>query len=383
MSRSELETLLQEGIAAAKAGQTERARQALMRVVELDEKNTQAWLWLSTVVDDPADKHTYLYNVLELEPGNKHAWIGLTRLEEMAELPPAPETSSTKPATSEPSRSGKYKRLSSKQDGDTFCPFCKQPLSAVAIRCEHCQLPLIIDCPACSVRVDVEQIACPKCDQLMGDFRHKSVYFAQLATAYYERQHYRKAVVMWQVVELLKPNYPQLRIRLAEAYVAAGRLKTAIAALQRELAEYPGQQAASLSLGGILEKWSRWAESETVYREALAVFPDSAELHLALGRILLQRKELKEGLNYVHMATRLDPEHGMAWLRLGQLYEATEQEKQAAEAYRRAAELLPTHKLAQQKAEQLAGVLAPELPVVLATGWSELIRQLAGPILIC
>jgi hypothetical protein len=36
--------LLQAGIAAAKAGRKETARQALLKVTELDERNEQAWL---------------------------------------------------------------------------------------------------------------------------------------------------------------------------------------------------------------------------------------------------------------------------------------------------------------------------------------------------
>ena len=69
--------LLREGIAAAKAGQRERARDLLMRVVEQDEENVSAWLWLSGVVDSLDDQEICLENVLALDPDNEAARKGL------------------------------------------------------------------------------------------------------------------------------------------------------------------------------------------------------------------------------------------------------------------------------------------------------------------
>ena len=72
--------LLQQGIALAKAGQREEARNILMQVVELDEQNESAWLWLSGVVDSDDDKAVALENVLALNPNNEWAKRGLKLL---------------------------------------------------------------------------------------------------------------------------------------------------------------------------------------------------------------------------------------------------------------------------------------------------------------
>ncbi len=69
--------LLQQGIAAAKAGQREHARELLIRVVEQDEENALAWLWLSGVVDSLDDREVCLENVLSIEPDNALADKGL------------------------------------------------------------------------------------------------------------------------------------------------------------------------------------------------------------------------------------------------------------------------------------------------------------------
>src|SRR5262245_50179489 len=83
--------LLQQGIAAARAGKRDEARALLMQVVEADERNEQAWLWLAGVVDTPEDIRTCLQNVLDLNPANQQAQQGLAWVEKrygLAALPP-------------------------------------------------------------------------------------------------------------------------------------------------------------------------------------------------------------------------------------------------------------------------------------------------------
>jgi Flp pilus assembly protein TadD len=72
--------LLQQGIALAKAGRRDEARTVLMQVVEQDERNESAWLWLSGVVDSDDDKAVALENVLTLNPNNEWARRGLQML---------------------------------------------------------------------------------------------------------------------------------------------------------------------------------------------------------------------------------------------------------------------------------------------------------------
>ncbi len=72
--------LLQQGIALAKAGRREEARNILMQVIEQDERNESAWLWLSGVVDSDDDKAIALENVLTLNPNNEWAKRGLQML---------------------------------------------------------------------------------------------------------------------------------------------------------------------------------------------------------------------------------------------------------------------------------------------------------------
>jgi tetratricopeptide (TPR) repeat protein len=91
--------LLRAGIAAAKSGQRERARDLLMRVVEQDKENVLAWLWLSSVVDSLDDQETCLENVLALDPDHETARKGLAWVRKQKETQaPPPSAPSPEPA---------------------------------------------------------------------------------------------------------------------------------------------------------------------------------------------------------------------------------------------------------------------------------------------
>ena len=77
---SDTQELLRAGIEAAKAGERERARELLTQVVDQDEYNLAAWLWLSGVVAEAEEREICLENVLTIDPGNEAARKGLERL---------------------------------------------------------------------------------------------------------------------------------------------------------------------------------------------------------------------------------------------------------------------------------------------------------------
>ncbi|MGB3715009.1 MAG: tetratricopeptide repeat protein [Candidatus Promineifilaceae bacterium] len=81
MKESDVKDLLEEGIAAAKRGDSERSRDLLLRVVINDQESESAWLWLSSVVDSDEDRVICLQNVLVLNPDSVPAKRGLERLD--------------------------------------------------------------------------------------------------------------------------------------------------------------------------------------------------------------------------------------------------------------------------------------------------------------
>ena len=98
-----VEAMVREGENALKAGRKEEARALLMKAVELDELNEEAWLWLSAVVATPEDQQTCLENVMAINPSNERARQGLKYLEQQRAgvVPtPPPPTSATAPPPS-------------------------------------------------------------------------------------------------------------------------------------------------------------------------------------------------------------------------------------------------------------------------------------------
>ena len=86
----EVSAMLQQGIEAAKRGDRATAANLLQQVVEADERNEQAWLWLSGVVESQEDMQVCLENVLEINPNNARAAAGLRWLQQQATSTPPP-----------------------------------------------------------------------------------------------------------------------------------------------------------------------------------------------------------------------------------------------------------------------------------------------------
>jgi hypothetical protein len=76
----DIETRLRQAIAAAKEGRQAEARHLLEMVLDADERNEHAWLWMSSVVDDEEERIICLENVLTINPQNEAARKGLAAL---------------------------------------------------------------------------------------------------------------------------------------------------------------------------------------------------------------------------------------------------------------------------------------------------------------
>jgi len=104
MEPTEIRGLLNDGIQAVRANDLPRARERLLRVLEADENNEAAWLWLSAALDDPADQLMALERVLAINPQHPQALAGAQTLRQRLGQPitppptaPEPEPSVTQP----------------------------------------------------------------------------------------------------------------------------------------------------------------------------------------------------------------------------------------------------------------------------------------------
>lgn len=78
--RAVVARLLDAGVNAVKEQRLEDATELLQRVIDLDERNEKAWLWLSGVLEGTEERIMCLENVLAINPNHLMARQGLRHL---------------------------------------------------------------------------------------------------------------------------------------------------------------------------------------------------------------------------------------------------------------------------------------------------------------
>jgi tetratricopeptide (TPR) repeat protein len=88
MAEQDALALIQEGIAAAKAGNRLLAYPLLFEATEIDPTNELGWLWLAGVTTNTDEAACCFRRVLEINPTNERAQAGLTYLKsQMKQMP--------------------------------------------------------------------------------------------------------------------------------------------------------------------------------------------------------------------------------------------------------------------------------------------------------
>lgn len=146
----EINQLLKTAIQAAKAGERKKAHQLLLQIVEQDEKNEMAWLWLSGTVKTNEDRQICLENVLAINPDNEMAKKGLKKLgvpipqaaPPVAEEPgwEHPQYDLLLPEAKDPHAPKFQDAWSSSAD---LCAYCAQPVQRSDRRCPKCKRAMV------------------------------------------------------------------------------------------------------------------------------------------------------------------------------------------------------------------------------------------------
>ena len=78
---------LQNAISLIKSGHKEEAKSILIQILEEDNQNEKAWIWMSAVVDTDEMRLECLEEVLRINPGNQVAQKGAAKLRESLPKP--------------------------------------------------------------------------------------------------------------------------------------------------------------------------------------------------------------------------------------------------------------------------------------------------------
>ena len=88
---AKIDAWLRGGIEATKASEKGKARRLLEQVVEADQGNETAWLWLSAVVDTREERIRCLEAATKLNPANQDAQMALEWLRSGVVSEPSPQ----------------------------------------------------------------------------------------------------------------------------------------------------------------------------------------------------------------------------------------------------------------------------------------------------
>lgn len=120
-----------------------------------------------------------------------------------------------------------------------------------------------------------------------------------------------------------------------------GQAAAALAAHERALALHPQHAPAHNNRGNALDRLGRLDEAEAAYRQALALRPDHAEAHCNLGRVLLQRGRPDAALGHCEQAVRHGPKLAAAHAGQGEVLRLLGELQAGEAACRRALALKP------------------------------------------
>jgi tetratricopeptide (TPR) repeat protein len=142
MGQEQAKHLLQQGIAAARAGQADTARDLLRQAARLDPQNETTWMWLTSVAADTNERIFCLKRILEINPANERARQGLQSLGAQPEVSAesVAESGSVSAADQKVSVPSideqKYARLQHAAD-DFLRRYNPEPLDRLQIEWEH------------------------------------------------------------------------------------------------------------------------------------------------------------------------------------------------------------------------------------------------------
>ncbi|MBN1979641.1 MAG: tetratricopeptide repeat protein [Anaerolineae bacterium] len=340
--------LLKRGIAAAKAGRKEEARQALLQVIELDERNEQAWLWLSGVIDSVEDRRVCLDNVLAINPDNPYAQQGLRHLDRQAAAVPASAES---------------------------CPRCKSPVPSSGKTCPNCGQVLIVACPSCGAYVEVEHVVCPDCGQFLGDFRDGAHYYLVLAQAYLDKQQFALAQETIALAEAEAPDDPQVLQAVAALHEKMSHTDMAVATYRRAIERYPEQSIYYARLGAIYRRRAMIEDARAMYEQAVKLDSNTPTTLLELAELYVEDGLMEKARGLLERAILIDPEYAKAHLLASEVYRRLGEDRLAVKHYRRAAELAGPESVVSRQAYRELAKLQPTLPERHTQGWGETLRR--------
>src|SRR5665213_4183672 len=135
-----------------------------------------------------------------------------------------------------------------------------------------------------------------------------------------DREQFDKAIYCWQKTLDLDENYPEVQLRIAEAYWGKGELESARQHYLIGLRQDPGNTATLLDLGDLLLEMGRDEEAGEKFRRAIELSPEEPAGFFCHGKWLARHQRGDEAIAAFSRVLHLDPTCVGAHLQIGELY---------------------------------------------------------------
>lgn len=363
MEHGRTQTLLREAIASAKAGNKSWARECLQRLLKIEPSNEEAWLWMSLVLETPAEKRFCLQKVLAVNPQNAQALAGLRYLDQQSKAPIRPIV--------QPKR--------------TICPMCGEPNAPQAFQCVNCGQDLFVLCPSCGERVDIDTPSCAACGLEIGDSAQGAAYFFHLGELYLQHGQPKRAIDTLDRTLILNPDFPRVTEVAADAYLACGQRDLAIQSLQRAIEETKDEahrRELRLRMANFHRELRNTEEAGRLYQELLEEQKELKqpwiELYIELGRFYREQNDSDSARDYYEMALALDENLPEIRFAVAEIILEKGYELRALSEFR---ELQGVGGEIGEKAKAHVEALRPPVPDAFRNRWQETMRGTARYVL--
>ncbi|WP_287278465.1 MULTISPECIES: tetratricopeptide repeat protein [unclassified Okeania] len=214
------------------------------------------------------------------------------------------------------------------------------------------------------------------------------------------------AMVAYQKVLTIKPDYVEAYKKLAEVYLLQGNFDAAIACCKEVLKVQPQLTSVYLILGNIFQEKNQFEQAINAYFQALKLQPNLAEVYvylgsiynrrgqldlaifnyeraleinpnipsvrLILGNIFIERREFERAIFCYQIFQQLEPENPQVYFKLGGVFTLQNDFEAALDYYQKSLSIKPNY---QEAFAELYRLLKPEITEqelgILFTEWQD------------
>jgi tetratricopeptide (TPR) repeat protein len=302
----------QQALAFIQAGDLEKARELLARLIKADKGNVDYWLWMSAVVKTTKERVYCLREVLALDPKNEDAALGLRMLGEKA-----PEA--------DPSQTIYIKKVPWKTRMEIAD---EHPTGTRFVKSRVLFLSLLIVGVVCLFGFGIYMATRPTVTQNMDTVKRWTITAPPTSTftvtAGPTSEGYAALVIPADRTVTPTPLYVATPHSRMEAYGAAmrayekGNWDSAIEYLNQVLVDEPNSPDIYYHLGDIYRFQGKYKEALSAYQTGIQVDPNFAPSYLGKGRALLEQTSPApaDAIAALQIGVSKDPNMAEAYLEL-------------------------------------------------------------------